>query len=155
MEYWFFLCGHCEIEWAWRSFAGQRGKVMRLIARQSLLHQVHIDTVQLLRFGPSSPSSSSLSWCVDNLICVSDWCVLIVYLQGTFLLSKAVSQHMVENKTQSGSIINISSIVGKVSTSNEIITVFGYTCMWQIYWLSTYFQRCINSHYPRPRGVRV
>ena len=54
--------------------------------------------------------------------------LLIVYLQGTFLLSKAVSQHIVENKIQSGSIINISSIVGKVSPIYAVIdthTVFG------------------------------
>ena len=35
--------------------------------------------------------------------------------QGTYLLNKAVSQAIVENKLTGGSIINMSSIVGKVN----------------------------------------
>ena len=45
-------------------------------------------------------------------------------LQGTFLVTQAVSRHMIQSKVGNGSIINIASIVGKVSYRNDCVTVF-------------------------------
>ncbi|VDI02256.1 17beta-estradiol 17-dehydrogenase / 3alpha(17beta)-hydroxysteroid dehydrogenase (NAD+) [Mytilus galloprovincialis] len=45
--------------------------------------------------------------------------VINVNLKGTFLLNKAVSQAIVENKLSGGSIINLSSIVGKVGNVGQ------------------------------------
>ncbi|KAI0242296.1 Estradiol 17-beta-dehydrogenase 8 [Lamellibrachia satsuma] len=45
--------------------------------------------------------------------------VIAVNLKGTFLLSQAVGRHMVENAVQGCSIINISSIVGKVGNLGQ------------------------------------
>ena len=41
---------------------------------------------------------------------------LVVFFQGTFLVTQAVAQAMVEAKVQTGSIVNIASIVAKASS---------------------------------------
>ena len=40
---------------------------------------------------------------------------LLIASQGSFLMTQATARLMVENKIKNGSIVNISSIVGKVS----------------------------------------
>lgn len=42
------------------------------------------------------------------------WCIVLL-LQGTFLMTQAAARCMVRHKVKNGSIINIASIVGKVS----------------------------------------
>lgn len=45
--------------------------------------------------------------------------VINVNLKGTYLINKAVTQALVETKTQGGSIVNFSSIVGKIGNMGQ------------------------------------
>ncbi len=54
----------------------------------------------------------------------------ICHFQGTYLVSQAVARLMLKNKIQNGSIINISSIAGKVNKMYQlrILYMAGKVC---------------------------
>jgi len=65
--------------------------------------------------------NKNLIWVVYVVVSIGLECFahdvwyIALLLQGTFLMTQAVARCMVRHKVRNGSIINIASIVGKVS----------------------------------------
>ena len=75
-----------------------------------------IDSLRMVTCVVCLPQTVCVYFCVCVCVCV---CIYIyIYLQGTFLVNQAVGRAVAEAKLKSASIVNISSIVGKVSQSH-------------------------------------